>query len=318
MERKISLIELAAEFGAGTRGSSLGVDGVRFACINKGYKEYFGLSSIYIAGDPDRMIDREIFPSAKRIDLILSVYEKYVKRLKKIFRKGYFPLVISGDHSNATGTVAGIKKLHPNKRLGVIWIDAHADLHTPYSSPSGNVHGMPVAAMLNYTNEELAVRKPAKETLKHWDAMCNYGGIAPKIQPEDIVFIGIRDLEAQEWDIIKSRKMKYYTNHDVNHLGTDHIIKSTTEYLSECDLIYVSFDIDSLDKDIVPGTGTPVTDGLAIGQARELLLGFWCLRNLACLEFTEINPLLDTGNRTANVAADLIYEIIQHKKFKPI
>ena len=311
IKRKISLIELAAEFGAGTRGASLGVDGIRFACLNKGYKEYFALSSIYIAGDPDRMIDREQFPNAKRIDLILSVYDRYLERFEKVIKQGYFPLVISGDHSNAAGTVAGIKKTYPHKRLGIIWIDAHADLHTPYSSPSGNVHGMPMAAILNLTNKKLAVRSPSPQALKHWEAMCNVGGIAPKIQPEDLVFIGIRDLEKQEWKIIEDKKIKFYSNHDVNHLGTEKVIEETKNYLADCDLIYVSFDIDSLDKSIVPGTGTPVSDGLTIGQARHFLTGFWELQNLVSLEFTEINPLLDHGNQTSDVAADLLYELIK-------
>jgi arginase len=311
MKRNISLIELAAEFGAGTRGASLGVDGIRFACLNKGYKEYFALDSTYIAGDPDRMIDRIEFPGAKRIDLILSVYDQYLEKVDQVFEDKLFPLVISGDHSNAAGTVAAIKKHHPEKRLGVIWIDAHADLHTPYSSPTGNVHGMPVAAILNLTNEDKAVRKPSEETLRHWDTLCNVGGIAPKITSRDMVFIGIRDLEEQEWKIIDENNIKFYSNHHVNELGTVKVIKETKAYLSECDLIYVSFDIDSLDSAIVPGTGTPVPDGLSIGQARDFLNSFWQMENLACLEFTEINPLLDYANQTADVAADLLYDLIK-------
>ena len=316
MDRKISLIELAAEFGAGTRGASLGADGVRFACLNKGYKEYFDLNSIYIPGDPFHMLDRDEHPGAKRIDLVLSVFDKYFERIHQIFEHGYFPLVISGDHSNAAGTVTGLKKQYPDKRIGVIWIDAHADLHTPYSSPSGNVHGMPVAAMLNFTNEDKAVRTPSQQSLKHWNTLCNLGGIAPKIHPEDIVFIGIRDLEAQEWNIINENNMKYFDNHMVNEYGTQKVIDETKEYLRECDLIYVSFDIDSLDSSIVPGTGTPVTDGLSIGQAMDFLASFWEMENLCCLEFTEINPLLDIENQTANVAADLLYELIRKKPLK--
>ena len=310
MNRDISIIELAAEFGAGTRGASLGVDAIRFACLNKGYRRYFTFPSIYIEGDPDRLVDREYFPSAKRIDLILSVYEKHVGRVHEVLDSNHFPFVISGDHSNAAGTVAALKSKYPDKRLGVVWIDAHADLHTPYSSPSGNVHGMPVAAMLNLTNETLAVREPSKETMKHWDAMCNFKGIAPKITPEDLVFIGIRDLEEQEWNIVREKNIKHFTNHDLNRLGTAEVLEQTKTHLKDCDLIYVSFDIDSLDKELVPGTGTPVADGLSFGQARDLLNGFWELDNLVCLEFTEINPLLDEGNKTASIAADLVYQLI--------
>ncbi|MCB0706987.1 MAG: arginase [Saprospiraceae bacterium] len=311
MKRNISIIELAAEFGAGTRGASLGVDALRFACLNKQYDKYFELPSIYIEGDPERLVDRVSFPNAKRIDLILDVYERHIQRVKELIEEKYFPFVISGDHSNAAGTVAALKSQYPDKRLGVIWIDAHADLHTPYSSPSGNVHGMPVAAILNLTNENLAIRKPSKETIKHWETLCQIGGIAPKIAAEDLVFIGIRDLEEQEWNIIKQYNIQHFTNHDLNRLGSATVLEQTQQHLQECDLIYVSFDIDSLDKDLVPGTGTPVEDGLSFGQARDLLKGFWEMEKLVCLEFTEINPLLDVRNKTADIAADLFYELIK-------
>lgn len=309
-KRKISLIELAAEFGAGTRGASLGVDALRFACLKRRYRRYFSLPSTYIEGDPDRLIDRVSFPKAKRIDLILKVFDTFLEHMEKLLKDDKFPFVISGDHSNAAGTIAGIKKTYPDKRLGVVWIDAHADLHTPYSSPSGNVHGMPVAAVLNLTNEQYSVNQPSSETIQHWEGMCQVGGIAPKIEPEDLIFIGIRDLEAQEWDIIHDKKIKYFTNHAVNQLGADTVLKQTQAFVEDCDMLYVSFDVDSLDKAIVPGTGTPVADGLSIGQARHLLQGLWHMEKLVCMEFTEINPLLDDGNRTAEVAAELLHSLI--------
>lgn len=309
--RKIKLVEIAAEFGAGTRGASLGIDALHFACIKKGYSVYREMPSILIEGDPERLFDKIHYERAKRIDLISDVLEKIVNTVSGVLHAGEFPFVISGDHSNAAGTIAGVKAAYPDKRLGVIWIDARGDLHTPFSSPTGNVHGMPVAAVLNFDNRELAVGEPDPVALAHWQQLCSMGGVVPKILPEDIVFIGIRDLEEQEWKLIREHKMKYYDNHDVDRIGVERIAEETLQYLSDCDLLYITFDIDSLDASIVPGTGTPVPKGMSIGHAEYLLQRFWKEPTLAAIEFTEINPLLDDGNRTAEVAADLFVSLIE-------
>jgi arginase len=308
--RNISIIEIAAEFGAGTRGSSLGLDALRFACLNRGYRYYLELPYLYIEGDPDRLLDRIHTPKAKRIDLIVELHNRITNQMQNLLQNGQFPLVISGDHSNAAGTVAALKKFNPGKRIGIVWIDAHGDLHTPYSSPSGNVHGMPVAALLNLNNKHLAVNEPRPDTVAHWEQMCNIGGYAPKVLPQDLVFIGIRDLEAQEWTVMKEQGITHFTNTTLNEIGALEVVRRTKEHLAQCDLIYVSFDVDSFDGAMVPGTGTPVEDGLSYGQARILLRGFWDWDKLGCMEITEINPLLDYCNETAELVADLLDDVI--------
>jgi arginase len=308
--REISIVEISAEFGAGTRGSSLGVDALRFACLKKGYNFFLELPYVYIEGDPDRLADRINFPRAKRIDLILELYGRIVDRMHKVFAAGRFPFIVSGDHSNATGTIAALKSFYPNKRVGVVWIDAHGDLHTPYTSPSGNIHGMPVGAILNLDNKIPGRNDPSPDTVAHWEEMCRIGGIAPKITPDDLVFIGIRDLEQEEWDVIEQNNILYFTSTDVNASGAWEVVQSTFDHLSHCDLLYVSFDVDSMDEHMVPGTGTPVEDGLSYGQAKILLREFWKSPKLACMEITEINPLLDYNNQTAEMAADLIHAVI--------
>jgi arginase len=179
------------------------------------------------------------------------------------------------------------------------------------TSPSGNMHGMPVAAVLNIENGAPAGTHPDPEIQILWEKMRHFGGIYPKIMPEDVVFVGIRDLEEQEWENIRRLGIRYFDNHAVNRLGADSVAQQTLAMLDHCDAVYVTFDVDSLDAALVPGTGTPVPDGLSPGQARLLLDAFWNCDRLACLEVTEINPLLDMGNRTAETAAKLLRHVLR-------
>ena len=309
--RKIRIVEVISEFGAGRRGPSLGIDAIRFACLNKNYDIFGKYKTKRITAPSEHLFVDAKFPTAKRIDEIIKVFHEIAETLGKCLEKGAFPLVLSGDHSNAAATIAGIKKQYPDKRLGVIWIDAHGDLHTPYSTPSGNIHGMPMAASLNIVNKDAAVQAPEPDVIESWNSICNMEGIAPKVLPRDVVFIGIRDLEQQEWDIIHKENIRYYDMPKVDNMGVGNVAAETLEHLDQCDLIYVSFDIDSLDGKLAPGTGTPVNFGLSATQAKWLLTAFWKSPKLAALEFTEVNPLLDHKNKTAGIAADLLNRLLQ-------
>ena len=304
--RKIKRIEVGAEFGAGTRGASLGPDALRMAIINRKYEIFGEEDTIRIMADPGRLKKEILHSNAKRIQAVLEVQQQISSTVSKVINNKEFPLVISGDHSNAAATMAGIGKAYPDKRIGVVWIDAHADLHTPWTTPSGNIHGMPLGIALNHTNEQFKRRDVNPEVAEIWSQLCGLSGRKPCVRSEDVVFIAIRDLEPQEWDIINREEMKFYTTEQVNRQGADTVANETLKYLSHCDCIYVTFDVDSLDAAYVPGTGTPVKDGLSIGQARHLLEKFWASDKLSCLEFTEINPCLDRKNTTAEVAADLL------------
>src|SRR5690606_2852652 len=182
------------------------------------------------------------------------------------------------------------------------WIDAHSDLHSPYTTPSGNIHGMPLASALGIDNLSNSTNDlEGDDTMNYWEILKNIGGINPKIYPEDLVFIAVRDMEAPEIDFIKRNNIKVVTVRDVRNAKkikdiTDDILKN---YLSKCDVLYVSFDIDSLDKSLVPGTGTPVKNGLYVEEAKKILEDLLKDPRLACFEITEINPLLDAYNETA-------------------
>ncbi|MBP9159979.1 MAG: arginase family protein, partial [Flavobacteriales bacterium] len=175
--------------------------------------------------------------------------------------------------------------------------DAHADLHSPWTTPSGNVHGMPLALLMNI--EMKGQNRPKMFTLDVWDRLRKIGSSGPKVLPQDLVFIGLRDFEEAEKAIIEEHKIKVITVADLRKKGAKAAVAETLAHLSTCDKIHVSFDVDSLDPTISVGTGTPVPDGLFLDEARELLTGFCAEPKTVTLDVVEINPALDTGNAMA-------------------
>lgn len=305
--RKITFLENCSELGAGTRGASLGVKALKMAAINKGSAIFQSTEWDKIEDLNDEVLIRPIrYPFARKIDAMVEMYHRIASKTASVLNDGKFPIVLSGDHCNAGGTISGIKVAFPEKRLGIIWIDAHADIHSPYTTPSGNLHGMPVATALGLDKPELPVNAPDDETCAAWVKLCSVGNINPKVKPEDIVYLNIRDLEREEWAAIRERNIRYYEPHDIKQKGTAAVVRETLDYLSSCDILYVSFDVDSLDPSISVGTGTPVANGFKEEDALDLLLRFWKEPKLKCLEITEINPLLDTRNRMAETVVEFI------------
>jgi arginase len=309
--RNIRFIENRSELGAGTRGASLGVDALKMAAVVKGSRIFQEIPKTIVEDMNEALLSRPIrYPFAKKIDAMVEMYHRIAIAVKDSLLQKEFPFVLSGDHSNAGGTIAGIRMAFPDKKLGVIWIDAHADIHSPYTTPSGNLHGMPLAASLNIFNLEDQVNDPDAETRKSWENLCKVGDIWPKIFPEDVVLIDIRDLEPAEWQIIRRKNIRYYEPHEVKQKGIPAIAQDALDYLSSCDLIYVSFDVDSMDPTVSTGTGTPVANGLPAPDALDLLSRLWIHPRTIALEITEINPLLDSRNRMAATAFEFINNLI--------
>src|SRR6476620_4616728 len=196
--KNIKLIEVPSEIGAGTRGASLGIEAIKIAALDFMSNFFIHFPSEKIPVENKLLYEPIQSPYAKRIKGIVSMYEKVSKSVADSLKGHFFPVVLSGDHSIGGATIAGIKIAKPKSKLGVIWIDAHADLHTPYTTPSGNVHGMPMAVSINEDNEECAVHDVDEETVKYWNQLKNIGKIAPKVLPEDVVFISLRDYEREE------------------------------------------------------------------------------------------------------------------------
>ncbi|MFM8806957.1 MAG: arginase, partial [Sphingomonadales bacterium] len=217
-----------------------------------------------------------------------------------------FPVVLSGDHSVAGATISGIKMAKPKSKLGVIWIDAHADLHTPYTTPSGNLHGMPMAIALGEDNPDCAIHEPDQRTIDHWNKLKNFGKVCPKVLPENVVYISLRDFEKEEKYLLDQLDIKKISTKEIRSKGAENIVRSVLRYLSDCTDIYLSFDVDSLDSGISKGTGTPVGNGLREREAEDLVSKFMQNRKICCFEITEVNPTLDKENLMAEIAFNIL------------
>ena len=304
--KNIKLIEVPSEIGAGTRGASLGIEAIKIAALDFMSNFFIHFPSERIQPENKLLYEPIESPYAKRIKGIASIYDKVSKAISDAMKNNFFPVVISGDHSTAGATIAGIKMAKPKSKLGVIWIDAHADLHTPYTTPSGNVHGMPMAASINENNDECAVHDVDDETAKYWNYLKNIGKIAPKVLPEDVVFISLRDYEKEERHLIEKYSMKVITSKEVRNKGAENIVRAVLRYLADCTDIYVSFDVDSLDSSISKGTGTPVSNGLKEREVEDLISKFMQNRKVCCFEIAEVNPTLDKENLMAEIAFNIL------------
>ena len=304
--KNIKLIEVPSEIGAGTRGASLGVEAIKIAALDFMSSFFVHFPCEKIPHENKLLYEPIESPYAKRIKGVVSIYEKVSKAVADTLKNNFFPVVLSGDHSIAGGTIAGIKMAKPKSKLGVIWIDAHADIHTPYTTPSGNLHGMSLAVSINEDNIESGVHELDDETIKSWNQLKNIGKIAPKVLPEDIVIISIRDYEKEEKHLIDKYGIKTITTKELRNKGVEQIIKQTSRYLHGCSDIYVSFDVDSLDSSISKGSGTPVANGLREREAEDLVSKLMQHPKICCLEITEVNPTLDKENLMAEIAFNIL------------
>ena len=304
--REIQLIEVKSELGAGTRGTSLGVDAIKTAALDFGSRFFKQYPSIEVPNENHLLFESSGSPYAKRISGVLTVCERVADEVHKTFDLGKFPVILAGDHSSAIGTIAGIHKAYPKKRLGVIWVDAHADIHSPYTSTSGNLHGMSISASLDEDNLTQKVNQPDQETLNYWFQLKNIGAIAPKIISRDLVYIGARDIESPELYLLKKEKIKNISVSDFRELGVERVINDIMNYLDQCDLIYVSFDVDCMDASISRGTGTPVLNGFTEREIGNLIPRLCSYPKICCFEIVEVNPTLDTEN----LMAENSYEIL--------
>lgn len=318
MEKGIKLIKNRSDIGAGTRGSDLGIDAIEVAAINKG-SDFFNIFPFVDVKTHNETIYNKVRNNfAKRIEHVVQQCTRVADATSLALQEGYFPLVFSGDHSSALGTISGIKAAFPGKTLGVIWIDAHADLHSPYTSPSGNIHGMPLAAALNEDNMPCKINEVEEETTGFWNDLKSIGTKGAKLLPQHLIYFGVRDTESAEDSLMTSAGIKNYTVAEIRFRGMDTCMQEALGQLEACDIIYVSFDVDSMDCDMVSyGTGTPVQKGFDQNEVIDILKGIMSSRKAICLEVVEVNPLLDNkGNRMAEAAFCVIEDAIAYLREK--
>lgn len=289
MNKKVGIIGAPITIAQPNDGVDLGPKAIRYAgLINR--LEKLNLNVIDYG---DLNVTNERLPendlNLKNLENVATGNELIAQKVIEVVNKDEFPLILGGDHSIAIGSIAGLADKY--KDLGVIWYDAHADLNNAETSPSGNIHGMSLAVCLGNGHERLT----------------SINGNQPKINPENVVLIGARDLDDGEKELIKQIGIKLYTMTNIEEKGMQSVIEETLDYLKDrTDGIHLSLDVDGLDPIHTPGTGTPVIGGITY---RETILAMQMLNKshlITSAEVVEVNPLLDQQNQTAEVAVDII------------
>ncbi|KAB2332171.1 arginase [Cytobacillus depressus] len=295
--KKLAIIGMPMDLGQARRGVDMGPSAIRYAGVNERLKRLF--DEVHDKGDiavgrPEVEVDP--VSNLRNLHLIAEKTEMLAKEVNQAIEEGAFPLVFGGDHSIAIGTIAGVAKHYEN--LGVIWYDAHGDLNTAETSPTGNIHGMPLAVSLGMGHPLLT----------------NVGGYAPKIKPENIVIIGARSLDEGERELIKKIGIKVYTMHEIDRLGMTKVMEETIEYLKEkTDGVHLSLDLDGLDPHDAPGVGTPVIGGISYRESHLAMEMLAEAGLITSAEFVEVNPILDDKNKTATVAVALMGSLFGEK-----
>jgi len=308
MKKTIKIIKNRSDIGAGTRGSDMGIDAIEIAAIVQENNFFNRFDFEDVATENESIYNKVTNSFGKRIKSVHDQCTRLSDAVKRNLQEGKFPIVLSGDHSSALGTISGIKAANPTQRLGVIWIDAHADIHSPYTSPSGNIHGMPLAAAMAEDNMDCKINTVSSETQKYWEAMKNIGCDGAKVKAEDVVYFGVRDTEEPEDKQIEKLGIKNYMVHEVRYRGLTVCVNEALERLSDCDQIYITFDVDSMDCDLISyGTGTPVAKGFDQYEIIEIINQVIASQKVAVIEFVEVNPLLDLkGNKMAETAFEVL------------
>ncbi|WCC47828.1 arginase [Tenacibaculum finnmarkense] len=309
----IKIIKNRSDIGAGTRGSDMGIDAIEIAAINQDNDFFNRYDFEDVITENESVYDKKNNSFGKQINSVLNQCKRVSNHVKVNLQEGNFPIVLSGDHSSALGTISGVKAANPTKRVGVIWIDAHGDLHTPYTSPSGNIHGMPLGAVISDDNLDCQINEVDRETTDLWDRMKNIGTPGQKALPEDIVFFGVRDTEEPEEKQMEKYGIKNYMVAEVRYRGLEVCVNEALEKLADCDILYVSFDVDAMDCDMISyGTGTPVAKGFDDKEIVQIINGLLASKKVACVEFVEVNPLLDLkGNKMAETAFDVLQQVVK-------
>ena len=295
---QISLIGVPLDYGQSRRGVDMGPSAMRYAGA-VGRLEAIGHEvedewNIYVGAAAG---DKPSHSNLKNLEEVVQATTALAKKVEAVLRADRFPLVLGGDHSIAIGTLAGLATKYGN--LGVIWYDAHADMNTEETSPSGNIHGMPLAVSMGFGHEKLVA----------------IGQAGPKVKPKNIVIIGARSVDPGERELIKEKGIKVYTMHEIDRDGMTAVMKDAIAYLQSrhLDGVHLSLDLDGLDPLYTPGVGTPVPGGISYRESHLAMEMLEDARMITSAEFVEVNPILDDKNKTADVAVGLMGSLFGEK-----
>jgi len=298
---KIRIVGVPMDLGAGRRGVDMGPSALRIAGLAERLREIghnvVDDGDIHVKAPESQEIDDhklKYLPEIVRVATLLS------HKVEEIMERKEFPLVLGGDHSIAMGTISGLSNYarKHNLRFGVIWIDAHADMNTSETTPSGNIHGMPFAAVLGEGARELTT----------------IGGDFRKVDPQNAVLIGVRNIDTAEKEIVRRTGIAHYTMADIDKYGAHRIIGRVLKEMREkVDLLHVSFDIDSVDPSVAAGVGTPSPGGLSYREAHLIMETIADCECMSSLEVTEVNPIFDIKNQSAEFATEVVASALGKK-----
>jgi arginase len=290
----IHLLGVPMDLGSGRRGVDMGPSAIRIAGLAERLTELG--HTVVDEGDVAIKNMEELKvrdPRARYLTEIVRASGVLCRKVERIMSRGHFPLVLGGDHSIAAGSVSGIASFarRAGKKVGLLWIDAHGDINTPETSPSGNIHGMPVAALLGYGPPELT----------------RIAGAGPKVDPANLVLLGIRSLDEGEKKLLRKTGVQVHTMSDIDRHGIHRIMKKALARVADgTDYLHVSFDLDAVDPTVAPGVGTPVKGGLDYREAHLIMELLHDSGRMTSLEMVEVNPILDQGNASAVFAVELV------------
>jgi len=291
---EVHMLGYPMDLGADRRGVDMGPSAMRIADVDKRL-EALGYTVVDEGDIPIRTIEVQdvVDTKLKYLPEVVEMSNVLCTRVKSILDNNHFPLILGGDHSMSIGSIAGIGQhcKEQGKTLGVIWLDAHADMNTAETTPSGNIHGMPLAVALGYGHPLLTA----------------IGGPDPHVDPHNVALIGLRSIDPGERELIHELGLAAYTMFDVDRLGIYDIASRVLESITRhVDHLHISFDVDSVDPSVAGGVGTPVPGGLTYRETHLFMEMVSQVDAFASLEVAEVNPILDARNSTAHFAADVV------------
>jgi arginase len=291
---EICILGAPLDLGAGRRGVDMGPSALRLAGLNGKLASLgYQVEDLGNVSAPQQESTPTGPEQAKYLPQIAKTCSKLAEAVEAVVSDGMFPLILGGDHSVAAGTVAGVSQAFRNRgeNVGLIWIDAHADMNTPESSPSGNVHGMPLACCLGRGPRELT----------------DIFGYSPKVDKANVVLIGIRDVDIRERELVRESGITAFTMRDIDEQGLPTVMKEAIALANEgTSGFHLSLDMDAVDPDEAPGVGTPVRGGMTYREAHLAMETICDCSSMVSMEIVEVNPVLDSANRTALLGVELV------------
>ncbi|HEV2091590.1 MAG TPA: arginase [Rubrobacter sp.] len=289
----VGIFGVPMDLGQGRRGVDMGPSAIRYARMEAAIEELghpvtdLGNARVPI---PELVESDE---GVRHLDAVRTVCEEVAGRAEEVVSEGLFPIFLGGDHSISIGTVSGVAR-SVGGRTGVIWLDAHADFNTPETSPSGNVHGMPLATL----------------TGNGPPGLVEIGGPGASVAPEDVVLIGLRSVDLEESNLLREAGARAYTMKEIDAYGVARVVRQAMKDLGHVDRVHLSFDLDVLDPEIAPGVGTPVRGGLTYREAHLVMELINEAGVVTSLDVVEVNPILDVRNGTAALAVELVESLL--------